>query len=957
MTEIFIAPTRQGTVNLVSGSSALVGNDTDFTAEDIGKQIRIRTSEGIKLFSITDVASSTSITISPAATLTQSHCYYNTDFKTLDVSGDVSMPVTYSVFDISEPDKRGGTLSKTLVLPGTKQNNIIFNHIFEIDTDGTFNPNIKADTLIYQDGIEIFRGSFRLMQVNRLGDRITYECVVLGRVTNIYSAFGDKKLSDLDLSAYDHDYTQSVQADSWTHTADDGYVYPMIDYGETDNSNQAIWQVNQLYPAVFVKALIDQMFALAGYTYHSNFFNSSLFKKLIIPFNAGTFKYSEDEVATRLFEASKTSGTASVITYTTDQYLTIPYNDNSTDPDFDLSSQFSTSGHYWTVLKSGHYNINVQTLILANFHNTSGTTTDLDFPGWIEIVITRGGTPLAVDPSMQDDISAYLHYNGTDDPFNATIDSLFENQYLLSGDVVSVRLHLKSSIPTFTLQVAVQNGSSVYNTVLNNGMAEGDQVVMKDAVPHDVKLADFFRSVTNMFNLYIDEDKEIPNRLNIEPRNDFYAQGALMDWTEKWDTGKPVNLLPMGELTAKNYLFTYHADTDYWNDKYSKKFIQKDHNERYGEYWFGVDNDFLTNSQSIGLLFAPTVLSRFVSTSPVLSSIRFTDSNSSSATGKTTPKNSEIRILYYDGLKAGSWAHRGLSTGTPVDTSRMQYPYAGHFDDPVNPTIDINFGLPAELYYTAKGQSVTDNNLYNIFYSSHFDEITDKDSKVVDMYLHLNPADIHNLDFRDQFFIAGQYYRLVEIADYDLVNPAITRCRFLKVKTGRIFESTTHVLNGGKGGSIGNQRIPMLDFSGIHPMSGLIIGNNNQSKNGGVLITGNGNDITGKNVQVFGANNNVVNANNVTLINSSGLTISEDGSTYIDGEKYVKASVMCGQTTLVDGTIIVNFTGITTSSIILVSYSGSGLGVLSVVPSTDLFTINSTISTDDSDVNWYVVKI
>src|SRR5207249_7103809 len=71
----------------------------------------------------------------------------------------------------SDLAKRGGTRSKTLTLPGTKQNNILFNHIFEIDADCTFNPNIKAACIIYQDSIEIFSGIFRLIQVNRTIDR------------------------------------------------------------------------------------------------------------------------------------------------------------------------------------------------------------------------------------------------------------------------------------------------------------------------------------------------------------------------------------------------------------------------------------------------------------------------------------------------------------------------------------------------------------------------------------------------------------------------------------------------------------------------------------------------------------------------------------------------------------------------------------------------------------------
>jgi len=957
-TEIYIAPTRQGTVNISSGSDTVTGNDTNFVSTDVGKQIRVRTDDGYKVYVITAVASETSITISSTADFGQINCYFNTDFAMLDVDTDTGMKVTYSIFDISEPDKRGGTVSKTLNLPGTARNNIVFNHIFEIGMDGTFNPNIKADCLIYQDMVEIFRGSFRLIQIDRTMDKIAYECVVLGRVTNIYTAFGDKTLSDIDLSEFDHDYTQSVQASSWSLTSSNGYVYPMIDYGETDSSNQTIWQVNQLYPAIYVKALLDKIFALAGFTYSSSFFASGFFNKLIIPFNAGSFKYSETEVATRLFEAGMLSTSASLASSTTDQYLTIPYNDATTLPDFDPSSQFDTTTHSWTVAKSGHYNLNLITNLQYSVTNSTGLTVPFDFPGYIEMVIVRASVTLPITPALYNDISSVLHYVGTGSTFTKTANSRFENMPLIAGDVVSFRLHLFPWVSGFTMNVDILANSCVYNEVVNENITEGDSVVMTDVVPQNIRISDFFRSITNMFNLYIDEDPNIPNRLNIEPRNDFYGSGTILDWTHKWDASQPVNIITMGELTSQNYLFTYRSDTDYWNDKYSKQFIQKDHNEIYGEYWLPIENDFLTDTTTIDVIFAPTVLSQYTANGLIVPSVRFIDTNPALVTGKPAPKSSVIRILYYGGLLSGNWTFRSMATGTASDTSESSYPYAGHFDDPVSPTLDINFGLPAELYYAAKGQTVTDNNLYNQYYSSQIDEITDKDSKVVEMYLRLNPQDINNLDFRNQVFIAGHYYRILEITDYDLTARGLTQCRFLKIKNPKPFSPSTHNLNGGKGGNVGNQRVPVLNYSALQGFSGLLSGSNNTTKNKQVLVNGDGNAISGQKVQILGGNNNVVDANNVTLINTSGQTITTNGVTYIDGEPYIKPMDMSGQAVLSAGTVTVSFPGILPTSIILISFAGTGTltGSLQVFANTNSFTISSTSLGDSALINWYVAK-
>ncbi len=199
----------------------------------------------------------------------------------------------------------------------------------------------------------------------------------------------------------------------------------------------------------------------------------------------------------------------------------------------------------------------------------------------------------------------------------------------------------------------------------------------------------------------------------------------------------------------------------------------------------------------------------------------------------------------------------------------------------------------------------------------------------------------------------------MEVTDYDIVNAGLTKCRFLKVKTGRQFVASTHNLNGGKGGIINNNRVPVLNYSNIGVSTGLVIGNNNTTKKGGQVITGDGNAVTGKNVQIFGGNSNIINANNVTLINTSGQTITDDNATYIDGAKYVKASDMSGQATLIAGMATVSLTGISTTSIILISYTGLGMltGTLSVASEPDYFTINSTSFTDTAVVNWYVAKM
>ena len=173
----------------------------------------------------------------------------------LDLIENVSIPITYSISDIKNPQSREGTYSKTITLPGTKTNNKLFTHIFKINKvsqSGDFNPNLKADCLIIEDSVEILRGSLRLADISYLEDgEILYNCVVFGETTDLFFSINNKKLTDLDLSLYDHNWSRTNIINSWTATKGVGYVYPMIDYGTNTDASGANWSVTDFYPAIY----------------------------------------------------------------------------------------------------------------------------------------------------------------------------------------------------------------------------------------------------------------------------------------------------------------------------------------------------------------------------------------------------------------------------------------------------------------------------------------------------------------------------------------------------------------------------------------------------------------------------------------------------------------------------------------------------------------------------------
>lgn len=146
---------------------------------------------------------------------------------TIDLYENVSIPITYTILDVREPDKRKTSWSKTIKLPGTKNNNRIFSHIYEISQDGWvtigntsvyegFNPNIRKEIILLNDGVQVLKGNLQLKNINRDADgNIEYDVAITGELTSLFYDIGNSKLSDLDFSEWDHQWSRENIKKSW----------------------------------------------------------------------------------------------------------------------------------------------------------------------------------------------------------------------------------------------------------------------------------------------------------------------------------------------------------------------------------------------------------------------------------------------------------------------------------------------------------------------------------------------------------------------------------------------------------------------------------------------------------------------------------------------------------------------------------------------------------------------
>jgi hypothetical protein len=669
----------------------------------------------------------------------------------LDTSEVFSTMLTMAIDDVKDFDAKHTTFSKTIILPATKNNNLTLGNIFEItgansydptlpNKGANFNSAIGAKAIMFQDNIQIFKGTFRLLEIIIDDGFIEYECSVVGELGGFVAKVAALKLEDLDFSAYDHTYELATIVSSWANTSGAGIYYPLIDYGNY-STNKKDFKYKTLRPALFVKEYIDKIFANAGYSYDSSLFSSTRFKGLIIPNNKKTLT-RKALVALDLLDDHVTifsAGGAIVYVPFSLQPILGDFVPNGTNEQFTFTSAATVTGIFTLHIKGSY---------------TKTSTVALTFD------VYRNGSSIAT-VSLGSGLTGLHAFDFTIDSASTTVNN---------GDIISVQLAgstlsgntFSANMTEYELKITTKDKQTVTINL-------GEQVYMNDVLPQNILQRDFVSSIVKLFNLYIFEDREKDKHLKIMPFVDFYAGASSIDWTLKIDRSQPLRIKPMSELNARYYDFKFRADSDYFNDLYAKRY-----NETYGSYKYDSQYEFSKDSHNIELIFSGTPLVGYNGCDKLFSSI-FKLTN-----GVEDNVDSNIRLLQAKKITGVTSWDILADNGTTILGSYTDYPYAGHLNDPDAPANDINFGVPKELFFTLVTGALNINQ-FNVYWSSYMAEITDKDSKLLTAKVKLNYKDIYTLDFSKLIYIDGSLFRLNKIIDYNATNEDTCTVEFLKI--------------------------------------------------------------------------------------------------------------------------------------------------------------------------------
>lgn len=910
-------------------------------------------------------------------------------YKSIDLYDDDSFNLTLQIqTDISN---KAATYSKTLTVPGTAYNNLLFGNLFEestfIDSGNVGNTfwsgttaiflNKKIQVGIYVDTIELMTGILEITRVLVNDRKYEYECTfytemkTFADILGTYNLWGNEDPSkDISFDEYNHSLILDNIVGSWTTSSTSkGYYYPIIDYGNNNKGNN--YFVEMFKPAIYVKELWDKIFTKAGFTYTSTFLNSPFFKSLIIP--QGN-KARETDITREETKFHVGMNYSQVITYyqphakiTSSPQTKIGFNLTSPNPFYNFNNSYSVPNYSWSVNSVGSYNLstslNYWVYLTPTIFSDWKTGDNQDCTVWIDTWIYKKyytGPEVQVGHSRNEHHISYSCITGEAVIVNnGNILVVVDNetaqdgwQYYVKAAVSSngmfsscadysenVNLHLV--IDFYQTGMTIDTFFDLKAATNENYYLYGQYIYVNDCMP-DMTQIDFIKSICNKFSLMFVEDRTNYKTFIIEPYSSFYYRQWYdlydslkvyyygdyctylgvnyvyinsiptsetggrgkpnvtplyfqvvqtinnLDWSDKVDLSKEKWIDRIPTLIDKNLSLNFADDTNDYNLKLYSDTIKTN---------FGNDlivNPYYNNDVvKVDDKFSSTFMGYYGETSIICPKI-YGDND----VNAIRPQDFDYtpRVLYRSNLSSPNttlnicrvrWINN-TSGITILNTLHGYYPYAGIWDDPYKPTIELNYGVPDYIYPTT-----TSNNIGWVYWREKVAQYMNPNSKMVTAYIKLTPTDIATIDFRRRVIINNNLYHINRIIEW---LPGGDSCKVELYQEANLNAQSywtpqswqVKSLGSGIGGikAIATNPPSLIlppDTPSIFPPTGITSGftitDYNNYVSGNNLVIGAGNVINSSGSIIQGSYNQV-NSDNVILLNSSNVII-ETGLTNI----------------------------------------------------------------------------
>ena len=235
------------------------------------------------------------------------------NFTRLELFNDEKITVSSTIQNISDINKIFTDFSQGFTIPCSTINNAIFQHFYQNDVDATIDYQNRYNAYIEVDTVLFRRGKIQLEKTNlKNGKPDSYSVTFYGAGVSLKDYFNEDKLSKLDHTSINHNYTNAevynrVTIDSsvtdynvryplitskriWQFNGSqplpqdncpEWFLYPTNNSDNIGNTAGKI-EYNELFPAVRVASIFDLIEAEYGITFNGLFLISDMFRKAFL---------------------------------------------------------------------------------------------------------------------------------------------------------------------------------------------------------------------------------------------------------------------------------------------------------------------------------------------------------------------------------------------------------------------------------------------------------------------------------------------------------------------------------------------------------------------------------------------------------------------------------------------------------------------------------------------------
>lgn len=629
------------------------------------------------------------------------------NYSLIELFNDEKINVTSSIQNVSDISKVFTDFTQSFTIPASPVNSAIFEHFYQSDVDATHDPNLRRNAYIEIDTIPFRVGKIQLEKSTVINGRAeNYQITFYGTLLSLKDKFAELKLRDLDFtsidSAYNADYVKTCIEDTANSRA---VRFPLISskrvwtYGgatSTDiSTNTGAIAYNELFPAIRVGTLFDLIESKFGLTFEGNFLDAS------------NLRWNN------LFLWCKNTENFAITTDTqiVDYYNIATDRGNINSPNFSIANNTIKAVRVQSnEIASSDINIQCATTITA----------------YIDVFING--------------VFAYTRQGST----NKYIDVYYKNVSTIptSGDTLSFKFrtsmpaivtpHIIFRQPTKTLDKPATYRFDCYSKTLTA------KTNLSQFIP-DISIADFFSGVLKEFNLTCYSTKV--DTWLIEPLDDFYSRGALINITEYVDTD---SIEIERHKLYKTLNFEYEKSQSFLNVEYLS---QNKGTREYGntkETFSGYDG----GEFSVKVPFEDLLSVNLSGTTCVGYSLTPAPDYKS-----YIPKPT---LLYMESSQSTSFKFKKESTTVTITAYRpfvQEVTYNGF-------RYSLNFSAEQSILDNA----VLNNSLYQTYYAGYISNLFNIKNRITRVKAYLPISVLTSLQLNDRLIIRDKRYIINEIS-------------------------------------------------------------------------------------------------------------------------------------------------------------------------------------------------